>query len=711
MATRASNYFRLAAPSLLLLVLVLPSPGLAQDFERVVSGVPFEHNGEPLAFPFFGGVDFFLPQFVDIDADADLDLFVLKPFLTAQNRLLEGRLSVFENIGDAQAYRFQLVTNFYHDLDAHNWFYFLDIDADSDLDLVHDNGAGGFTLQRNIGARERADFILAEATILDRNGQKVANEFSSIPAFADIDADNDYDFFSGLSIGTIVLYRNVGTPNSPLFAFETNKWQDLLILSIGASAPKSPVHGSNVIEFGDLDNDGDFDFFYGDFFHKSVYHLRNDGDAREAKIAITDSLWPPPRPVLTRGYNAPRFADLDNDGHAELFVAAWNQNQKHFLFYGSEEVLEGRQYRLLSENFLSLFDAGSNATPALADLDADGDLDLTLGTFDGDLLFFENFGTATAPAFRDAPNKFPNLRITGYVTAPALVDIDGDGDLDLFTGGYTGSVVFFENRGSPQAPAFALNSQHLGITNTGLYSAPCFADLDRDGDFDLAVGVVTNGTITFFENTGNTAAPSFALKSQFQPEVGTTDGKPLLYDWDRDGLFDLFIGQRNGRVLYYRGTSPQFGDAFVLVEREFGGLRVGATSAPTFGDLNSDGKTDIIIGEEAGGLNYFLGRTSMAVAQSPSLPRTFTLTARPNPFRDVLRIIVRGAGSNKNVAPQLTFYNLAGAQIAELPFHDEGNGSWTAQWRAAQTPLRSGIYFLRASWGNVNAAQKVLFVR
>jgi hypothetical protein len=711
LTTRASKFFLAAALSLLVLVFVLPFPSLAQDFDRVVSGVPFEHDGEPLVFTFFGGVDFFLPQFVDIDGDGDLDLFVLKPFLTAQNRLLEGRLAFFENTGDAQFHRLQFLTNFYHDLDVHNWFSFLDLDADGDLDLVHDNGAGGLTWRRNIGTRERADFILAEATILDRNGQRVANEFSSIPAFADIDGDNDYDFFTGLSLGTIVHYRNVGTPFSPLFAFETNKWQDLLILSIGASTPKSPVHGSNVIAFNDIDNDGDLDFFYGDFFHKSLYHLRNDGDAREAKIAITDSLWPRPRPVLTRGYNAPRFADLDADGHDELFIAAWNQSQKNFLFYASEEAGAERHYRLLSENFLSTFDAGSYSTPALADLDADGDLDLTLGTFDGDLLFFENFGAATAPAFRDAPNKFPNLRITGYVTAPTLVDIDNDGDFDLFTGGYTGNILFFENRGSSQAPAFTLNTQPLGIANTGLYSAPCFADLDRDGDFDLAVGVVTNGMITFFENVGNATSPSFMLKSQFQPEAGTTDAKPFLYDWDRDGNFDLFIGQRNGRVLYYRGISSQFGDQFVLAEREFAGLRVGALSAPAFGDLNGDGKVDILLGEEAGGLNYFLGRTNAAVAESPSAPRSFTLAVHPNPFRDELRITIHGAFGDKIVAPRLTLYNLVGAKITELFLPEENRGVWSVQWRASQTPLRSGIYFLRARWGSLQAVQKVLLVR
>lgn len=679
----------------------------AQSFERVVSGIPFTFQNEPLALPFFGGFDPFLPQFLDIDGDRDLDLFVLKPFFTARNRQWEGRLTFFENTGDAQIPRFAFHTNFYHDFSVHTWFHFIDIDADGDFDLYHDNGANGLTLQRNIGTQTRAQFTLAAPTVLDRNNQRVANEFSSTPTFTDIDGDGDFDFFSGLSLGAIAFYRNVGSAFAPLFAFETNRWQDLLIVSGGAQAKRTAVHGGNAITFHDLDRDGDQDFFYGDFFHKSIYHMRNEGNAREEKITIADSLWPVPEPLRTSGYNTPHFADLDNNGFADLFVAVGNDNRNNFLFYKNAE---GTGLRFSTSNFFSQIDVGGNCSPALADLDADHDLDLTLGALTGELLFFENTGTSSAPAFRESPDKFPNLNFNGYLLAPAFVDIDADRDFDLFVGNYTGTTLFYENLGTPQAPRFVLQATAYEGIRVGLSSSPHFADLDHDNDYDLAVGEIANGTVTFYENVGNASTPRLLFKSQFLPEAGTTDSKPFLHDWNRDGSVDLFIGQRNGRVLYYQGISAQFSDTFKLAHSEFGVMRVGASSAIALGDLNNDGAVDFFIGEEAGGLNYYVNRTNTTVHQTSPPPSAFTLRAYPNPVQNVLHIQLRTIPSNALPAPHAVIFNVLGERVASFTLQKHNAGEWQSEWRVATMQINTGVYFLRVQTGQHNFTQKILLL-
>ncbi len=111
MPAHNSKHLRLLPPHFAVGVVLVATTCLAQSFERHVSGVPFEYGGTP------------------------------------------------------QTPRFELRTHFYHGLDVHNWFQFLDIDADGDFDLYHDNGASGMTLQRNLGTRAQAQLALAEATV------------------------------------------------------------------------------------------------------------------------------------------------------------------------------------------------------------------------------------------------------------------------------------------------------------------------------------------------------------------------------------------------------------------------------------------------------------------------------------------------------------------------------------------------------------------
>ena len=79
---------------------------------------------------------------------------------------------------------------------------------------------------------------------------------------------------------------------------------------------------------------------------------------------------------------------------------------------------------------------GSSSAPSFADLDGDGDLDAVVGEFDGHLLYFENTGSATAPAFTartGAANPFNGVDVGNFST-PSFADLDGDGDLDAVVG-------------------------------------------------------------------------------------------------------------------------------------------------------------------------------------------------------------------------------------------------------------------------------------
>ena len=115
-----------------------------------------------------------------------------------------------------------------------------------------------------------------------------------------------------------------------------------------------------------------------------------------------------------------------------------------------------------------LANTASSAVPAFADIDGDGDLDAFVGERYGVTSFFENTGSAGAPAFA-APWSAPSASRTWAGTPrPSFVDIDGDGDLDAFIGERYGSTFFFENTGSAIAPAFGPPSANpFGLVNVG----------------------------------------------------------------------------------------------------------------------------------------------------------------------------------------------------------------------------------------------------
>ena len=100
--------------------------------------------------------------------------------------------------------------------------------------------------------------------------------------------------------------------------------------------------------------------------------------------------------------------------------------------------------------------AGYTSTPSFADLDGDGDLDAVVGRTHGTLHYFKNTGSAMAPAFTEqtgAANPFNGVNV-GFSSAPSFADLDGDGDLDAVVGANDGTLRYFENTGSAIAPAF-----------------------------------------------------------------------------------------------------------------------------------------------------------------------------------------------------------------------------------------------------------------
>ncbi len=123
--------------------LFMPCPGLSQPFVRQVDAIPVQASGQPLALPFAGGINSPTQQFVDIDGDGDLDLFILDNDLT---------VDFYRNEGTRFTPNFKLRNGIVPLPPFSRWFRFLDFDGDGRIDLcTEDSSYTGVRVYINTG--------------------------------------------------------------------------------------------------------------------------------------------------------------------------------------------------------------------------------------------------------------------------------------------------------------------------------------------------------------------------------------------------------------------------------------------------------------------------------------------------------------------------------------------------------------------------------
>ena len=276
------------------------------------------------------------------------------------------------------------------------------------------------------------------------------------------------------------------------------------------------------------------------------------------------------------------LADVDRDGDLDLFVG----------FNGAPN----RLYRNTDGTFLDvgqavgLADARPTRAAAFGDWDADGDADLLVGFAPGAgpvLRLYRN----DAGRFADASAQAGLALDSGAVRQPVWVDMDSDGDLDLFVAFRDRANALFRN----DAGRLTDIAAEVGLDDRRRSVGAVWADLDADGDLDVVVGNMDGDANGVFRNDGGrftdvADAWGLAWGGRTPRDAGNGTVRPCVADVDRDGRLDLLTANYGTPGVFLAGAG-----GWRSVGAEWGIAVDGRYDSCVLADLDHDGRLDLYL--------------------------------------------------------------------------------------------------------------------
>ena len=234
---------------------------------------------------------------------------------------------------------------------------------------------------------------------------------------------------------------------------------------------------------------------------------------------------------------------------------------------------------------------GATRAAAWSDIDADGDPDLLVGFTPGAgpvLRLYRNDGAR----FTDITAASGLVVETGAVRQPAFIDVDGDGDLDLFVAFRDRANMLFRNTGG----LFADVADTLGLADTRKSVGAVWFDYQQDGDLDLYVANQDGDANGFFRNDAGRftdIAESIGMQWGGRGAGVATQGtvRPCVADVNNDGVADILTANYGPNGLFLGAADGTFRDASAAW-----GLAIDGrydTCAPA--DVDHDGLLDLYV--------------------------------------------------------------------------------------------------------------------
>lgn len=424
------------------------------------------------------------------------------------------------------------------------------------------------------------------------NGDRV--RFSSI-SLGDLDQDGLPDIVVGTNDGKVHAYTGSGTK---LWDYDTGDMA---------------IEGKAAI--GDIDGDGLAEVVVGagstftPNAHGGLYVLNHLGQLQcDFKTLDATST---PDGFRDGVFSSPALADLDgNDGLLEIAFGAWDRRV----------LVIHHDCTVLWE--VNVYDAVW-ASPAIGDVNRDGQLDVVIGVdadhlnpppnavTDGGLIYVYDGKTGAVVT------GFPQQVDEVLWSSPALGDLDGDGFLEIAVG--TGYCWANPNcavgSSNPNVGKEIHAWDHLGnvlsgwpfdLVDTYAFASPALADLDEDGELEVILNTRdpddNQGGWVYAVNADGSLVPGWPVRpTTVNPSNNTfhtsTEASPVVADLTGDGhlevllasSFELVVWDRNGNQLTLQTWPPPPADLYLKIP-------FAIASSPAVGDLDGDGDVEVVVG-------------------------------------------------------------------------------------------------------------------
>jgi Subtilase family/FG-GAP-like repeat len=329
-----------------------------------------------------------------------------------------------------------------------------------------------------------------------------------------------------------------------------------------------------------------------------------------------------PRRVGGKGFLATAaVGDIAGDRRPEIVAAALDGRIWAFTARGRR--VHGFPYRIAlaepgSDALTGKLDGAIYATPALADLNGDGKLDIVVGAADQHVYAVDGHGR-DLPGWPVLARDTPGGDYAKILSSPAIGDLDGDGRPDVVEGtaevygsapDTTGRVYAFDARGrrlpgwpiKPPAPS----ADVLPLAGEGVPMSPVLADVDGDGRDEVAIAAFT-GAHALYGGDGAKRVDYASATSDGRVTLGL--GVNAAFGRrERGGPLELFGGVVDAKLAaaqlnpstgldfdhYMAGWDASSGRWLPSYPRRTEGWQL--AGAPAIADVTGDGRAEVLAG-------------------------------------------------------------------------------------------------------------------